>query len=299
MKDLSKRTALLVRFGYDGAGFWGLQPQPGLPTAGGALEVRLRDAARAVLGAARDDARPKGLAFAARTDRGVHAGANLATCYFLADKGQPPLDLDVDALAAAAAVDRDDGLTSVEVRRVAPTLHARGISRGKHYRYRLRDRCPAPLDVDSDGLRWLLVPALDVDAMNAACRVLSGTWDFSSFRAGGCSAASATKTLYRFAVTRDGDDVVVDLVGDAFLRKMVRNLVGLLAEVGSGWRSVDDVERVLLARHRQAAGLCAPPAGLTLVRVGSAWPEDGSWLLPDTPRVRALTNGEADAVDDE
>ncbi len=296
MKDLSKRTALLVRFGYDGAGFFGLQPQPGLQTAGGALEKRLHDA----VSQQAPGARPKGLAFAARTDRGVHAVANLATCYFLADKGTPALSIDVDALGRAAAVDRPDGLRHVEVRRVPPNVHARGISRGKHYRYLLRDRCdPAGLDGEledgphdglQDGQRWRVVPPLDVDVMNAAASVLAGRHDFSSFRAGGCTAAQAQKTLYRFEVSRRGDDVVVDLVGDAFLRKMVRNLVGFLAEIGSGWRPfvVVDVVAVLEARHRQAAGLCAPPDGLTLMAVGSAWPDDGEWLLPDAPAVRVV-----------
>lgn len=286
MKDLSKRTAVLVRFGYDGAGFYGLQPQPGVPTAGGALEARLRAAA---------GARPKGLAFAARTDRGVHAEKNLATCYFLADKGDAPLDLDVDALAAAAAADRDDGLRDVVVCAVDPRVHARGISRGKHYRYVFRGGC-APDDLD-DARRWRVAPALDVGAMAAAAAQLEGTHDFSSFRAGGCSAASPTKTLYRFDVAKDGADVVVDLVGDAFVRKMVRNLMGLLAEVGSGWRAVADVDRVVAARDRQAAGITAPPQGLTLVAVGSAWPADGSWRLPDCP-PDDVADDAADDVDE-
>lgn len=309
MKDLSKRTAVLVRFGYDGAGFYGLQPQPGVRTAGAALEERLRAAA---------GARPKGLAFAARTDRGVHAEKNLATCYFLADKGAPAAErnrvVDVDAVARAAAVDRDDGLRDVVVCAVDPRVHARGISRGKHYRYVLRggvDPEPeqpgpheaerpdgGPADADggpfrfTDPHRWSVAPPLDLARMQAAAAQLRGTFDFSSFRAGGCSAASPIKTLYRFDVTADGADVVVDLVGDAFVRKMVRNLIGLLAEVGTGWRPVDDVARVVAARHRQAAGITAPPQGLTLMAVGSAWPPDGSWLLPDCPKDHVVDDGD-------
>ena len=296
MKDLSKRSAVLVRFGYDGARFFGLQPQPGLPTAGAALFARLHEAACA---------RPKGLAFAARTDRGVHAERNLATAYFLADKGAAPLNwsaVDVAAVAERAAVDRDDGLRDVEVYAVDPRVHARGISRGKHYRYVVR----GGVDVEgaealADPQRWRVAPVLDVDAMSAAAAQLVGTHDFSSFRAGGCSAASPTKTLYRFdvstVVAADGaTDIVVDLVGDAFVRKMVRNLLGLLAEVGAGWRRVDDVAGIVAARHRQAAGLTAPPQGLTLVAVGSAWPPDGSWRLPDCP---ADDDHAADVDDDD
>ena len=272
MKNLSDRTALLVRFGYDGARFWGLQPQTGLPTAGQALATRLAEAG---------GSRAKGLAFAARTDRGVHARGNLATCYW-----RGPVD--VDALLSSLSADRDDGLLEVVGVVVPPTVHARGISRGKHYRYRIKDeQVPDDDGALLDPHAWRIAPGLDVDRMQAAADVLLGRHDFSSFRAGGCSAASADKTLYRFSVRRDEEGVlVVDLTGDAFLRKMVRNLVGLLAEVGSGWRSVDDVAGVLAARVRSSAGVCAPPAGLTLVAVGCAWPDDGSGLLPGTPAVR-------------
>ena len=274
---MSDRTALLVRFGYDGGRFWGLQPQTGLPTAGEALKARLLEAGGSAA---------KGLAFAARTDRGVHARGNLATCYW---RGKT---LDIEAVLHNLALDRDDGLVGVQGWKVPPTVHARGISRGKHYRYRLQD---SQADHELDATHaWRIVPDLDISSMQAAADVLLGRHDVSSFRAGGCSALSVEKNLYVFSVSRDhGGDVIVDLVGDAFLRKMVRNLVGLLVEVGSGWRGVDDVAVVMAARNRPSAGVCAPPAGLTLMAVGCAWPEDGSGLLAGTPLVRTS----ADSVD--
>jgi tRNA pseudouridine38-40 synthase len=266
-KDLSRRKAVLVRFGYDGARFFGLQPQPGLPTAGGALLDRLTKAV---------GARPSGLAFAARTDRGVHAERNLATCYWRKDVVG---DVDVDRLAAAVHADTGDGLRDVELVGVPPTVHARGISRGKHYRYRIKDGAdPDELD---DTAAWRIVPAVDVAAMGAAALHLRGRHDFSSLRGGGCSASSAEKTLFSLTIARADDGAVtVDVVGDAFVRHMVRNLVGLLVEVGTGLRSPADVDGILAARHRQAAGLMAPGAGLTLVAVGSSWPADGSGRLP-------------------
>jgi tRNA pseudouridine38-40 synthase len=265
-KDLSRRTAVLVRFGYDGARFYGLQPQPGMLTAGGALRDRLAAAALRP---------PSGLAFAARTDRGVHAVRNLATCYW-----HGPLD--VGQLAAAVGRDVDDGLRDVVVCAVPPTVHARGVSRGKRYRYVVVDGAD-PDDLD-DAHAWRVVPPLDVARMAEAAGRLVGRHDFSSLRGGGCSAASAEKTLYAVDVARDDRGaVVVDVTGDAFVRHMMRNLVGLLVETGSGLRAPDDVTAILAARHRQAAGLMAPGAGLTLVAVGSAWPPDGSGRLAGTP----------------
>ena len=276
-KDLSRRTAVLVRFGYDGDRFFGLQPQPGFPTAGGALRERLTAAAGTP---------PSGLAFAARTDRGVHADRNLATCYW-----RTPVD--VDGIAAAVAVGAEDGLRDVVVVGVPPTVHARGISRGKHYRYRVRDgAAPELLD---DAHAWRIVPVVDVARMAGAAARLRGRHDFSSLRGGGCTAASATKTMFAIDVARADDGaIVVDIVGDAFVRHMVRNLIGLIVEVGTGLRSPDDVDVILAARHRQAAGLMAPGAGLTLVAVGSAWPEDGSGRLPGTPADDDLDDDDLD-----
>ena len=264
VKDLSRRVAFLVHFGYGGAAFYGLQPQPGLPTAGGALADRL---------AAALHQRPRGLAFAARTDRGVHCEDNLATFWV------PRPDLpDVAAACAAIAADADDGLFNVRAEEVEPTVHARGISRGKRYRYCIADGLD---DVTDHPRRWEIVPTLDVDRMQEAAAAFIGTHDFSSLRGGGCTAATAVKTIFRLECVRVDDEVIVDVVGDAFLRHMMRNLVGLLVEVGTGWRPSSTMPSVLAAGHRQAAGLMAPAPGLSLMQVGCAWPPDGSGLLPE------------------
>lgn len=271
-KDLSRRTQLLVRFGYDGARFRGLQPQgPGIPTAGQALKDRL--AAAAV-------DRPRGLAFSARTDAGVHALRNAATCYFLDEP-------DGAALAARVSTARDDGLCDVIALVVPPHVHARGASRGKRYRYLVDDRCadasiPRPRS-------WAIAPELSAAALGEAARRLEGTHDFASLRGGGCTSSTTVKTLSRVRVggpfpVEDGRRWLIEISGDAFLRKMVRNLVGLLVEVGTGWRPLDDIERVLAARDRCAAGPCAPAEGLSLLEVGFAWPPDGSALLPELSR---------------
>ena len=286
------RAQLLVRFGYDGARFRGLQPQaPGIPTAGLALRVRLEEAA---------GTRAGGLNFAARTAAGVSALGNIATCYF-----RDLAAAQVDAIIARVAAWRDDGLVDVRAVRVPPTVHARGSGRGKRYRYLLEDGA-----ADSSPHRpwvWAVSPRLDVDAMRAAAAHLVGTHDFTSLRAADCKADTAVKTLASvrvggpFPVTPpagavdDGDGprrIIVEVAGTAFLRKMMRNMVGLLAEVGAGLRAADDVVAVLAARDRKRAGLCAPPNGLVLVEVGCAWPEDGSGLIRE---LRAIPGGDGAA----
>jgi len=257
VKDLSHRATLLVSFGYEGEPFFGLQPQPGHPTAGGALKARLEEAS---------GQHPRGLAFAARTDRGVHALATAATCWFPADA------IDVDAVAARLAAPRDDHLTVHAVFRVDGSVHARNVAGAKHYRYRVVDGADVDDAAGGHERAWHVVPRLDVAAMQMAADHLVGTFDFTSLRGGGCSAATPVKTITRLDVRRVGDDdgrgvIEIDVEGDAFLRHMVRNLAGLLVEVGSGWRDAATMPAVIAARHRQAAGLQAPAGGLTLVEL--------------------------------
>lgn len=261
MKDLSHRAAFMVVFGYDGAPFFGLQPQPNHPTAGGALIARITEA----LGEG-----PRGMAFAARTDRGVHAIRNVATFWTPRRPGGVEIsDADVGRIADAIRAMRADHLVVHEVRRVPPHTHARALSHGKHYRYLVVDSQDlVDDDNNGDALAWRVAPTLDLEAMNAAAAALVGTHDFSSLRGAGCSAGTVEKTLTRLEVARGDDGVIaIDVEGDAFLRHMVRNLAGLLAEVGAGWRAPDTMQGVLEARSRQAAGLMAPAMGLTLVEV--------------------------------
>src|SRR5262249_54001474 len=97
-----------------------------------------------------------------------------------------------------------------------------------------------------------------------------------------------------FAIDDDAESehgprrIVVEVAGTAFVRKMLRNLVALLVEVGAGLRDPDDVVAILEARDRKQAGLCGPPSGLCLVEVGCAWPEDGSGLIRE---LRPLSSG--------
>jgi tRNA pseudouridine38-40 synthase len=252
MKDLSHRATLLVRFGYEAGAFFGLQPQPGLATAGGALVERLTRAA---------GQGPRGMAFAARTDRGVHALVNVATCWL-------PRELDIAAVIEDVRRPRDDGLVVHDVVVVPASVHARCVAAGKRYRYIVHDGASEAEAQGGHALAWAVAPTLDVAAMQDAGTRLIGTHDFSSLRGGGCSAGTPTKTITSLVVTRRQDGaVVIDVCGDAFLRHMVRNLAGLLVEVGSGWRASSAVDGVLAARARRAAGLMAPPGGLTLVEV--------------------------------
>lgn len=254
------RTQWLVRFAYHGERFSGLQPQPGFITAGGNLRLRLEEAA---------GQKARGLNFTARTDAGVHALCNYATCYFYGE-------LDNEAAIARACAPRaagfDDGLYDVQIKIVDKSVHARNISYGKRYRYVIEDGCP-PCSEDNLHV-WQISPKIDVQKLREACAYLLGTHDFTSFRTARCSASTAVKTLSKVDVsgpfagtTAEQQRYVIEFEGDAFVRHMIRNLVGTLAEMAVGLRAPSDMPMILQQQNRQAAGLRAPARGLTLVDV--------------------------------
>lgn len=263
------RHQLLIRFGYDGSRFHGLQPQKDFDTAGAALRRRLESAA---------GERARGLNFSARTDAGVHALANMATCWFSGN---------FDLEHARRELERpcDDGLRFVKSEWVPIHVHARGSARGKRYRYTIDDSSSG--NDDDRPFSWAIVPNLSVEKLRQAARHLEGTHDFRSFCSDGGKTKNTVKTLARIRVggpfpLPDGSNRnIIEFIGTGFLRKMIRILVGTLVEVGVGLRSPEDMPLILREENRRCAGSTAPAKGLTLVQVGTVWPEDGSGLIPE------------------
>lgn len=253
------RNQLLVTFGYDGSRFHGIAPQPDHATAGSALKQRFLAAG----------VYPKALNFSSRTDAGVHALRNIATCWL-----RGPVD--VERVMAQVSAPNDDGLRNVQVFRVPVHVHARALSRGKHYRYLVDDGWE---NVPSAGTEsWYVAPILEPGAMRDGAGYLLGEHDFTSF----CARRSKGVQDPRREITGieitcasgpgPGKRVIFDIRGRSFLRHMVRIIIGTLAEVGAGVRRPEEVAAALTARCRGAAGPTAPGHGLTLVEVYSEWP---------------------------
>lgn len=247
MASKYNRKQFLARFAYDGSQFYGVQEQPGLKTVLGALRKRIEAAAKQKACA---------LVATARTDRGVHALENYASFYLKED-------FDNDAFLKDFAAPLDDGLYSLEVKPVSEKVHARGSALSKVYRYYLQDSCME--EALESPFIWKIAPALDRQALKEASSYLIGKMDFSSLRGGGCQAGSPVKEIYRLEIVELCDGVIyVEIEGNGFLRKMIRNLVGLLAEVGAGLRKPSCVPIVLAKKDREASGIMAPPHGLFL-----------------------------------
>ncbi|MDH3284366.1 MAG: tRNA pseudouridine(38-40) synthase TruA, partial [Acidobacteriota bacterium] len=137
---------------------------------------------------------------------------------------------------------------------------------GKLYRYRIVNRFTSlPFEAR---WTWHVSRPLDVGAMRTAAARLVGRRDFASYSASGGTAARTVRDLRRLeVVSRGGGVLEIDAVADGFLYKMVRILVGLLVEVGSGRRLASDVGGEGTDRRVRPPIRTAPPQGLCLVRV--------------------------------
>ena len=233
---------------YDGAGFHGWQVQPGVRTVEGELAAAVELMAR----------RPIKVWGASRTDAGVHALGQVAA---FDDPGTHA----PEAWYRALNRNTGDGLVVRAVYRVPATFHPRHDARGKIYHYRIVEGFHALPHLSRTSIRE--PSRLDVEAMHAAAQRLVGEHDFSAFRGVGCDASSPVRRLYGLRVERRGECVRVEVVGSAFLKYMVRIIVGTLLEVGRGRRDAGWVGGVLAGRDRAKAGMTAPPEGLTLARI--------------------------------
>jgi len=108
---------------------------------------------------------------------------------------------------------------------------------------------------------------LDETRMDAATRYLIGEHDFTSFRDSACQAKNPVRNIMTLDVTRRGPFVFLDIVANAFLHHMVRNIAGVLMEIGAGKKDPQWTQQVLAAKDRTFGGVNAPPDGLYLMNV--------------------------------
>ncbi len=237
---------------YDGAPFVGWQVQPNGPSVQGAVEAALDKLCGA----------PARVTGAGRTDAGVHARGQVASL-------DPPRDLPLSAWTAGLNAHLPPEVACVRAEEAPPGFDARRWARGKRYVYTLvRSPVRSPL---WRGRAWELRRPLDVAAMTAALPHLRGSHDFSALRAADCPATTTVREVRELSIRaellREGELLEVRIEATAFLKHMVRNLVGTLVEVGHGKRSPDSLVELLDSRDRTRAGPTAPPHGLLLDEV--------------------------------
>jgi tRNA pseudouridine38-40 synthase len=201
---------------------------------------------------------PVQLIGAGRTDAGVHAREQVAhfdthalrtnRAWVLGVNTHLPCDISVSW-----------------ARPVPMHFHARYSAQARTYRYLIFNR--AVRSALAARRAAFIHRPLDVEAMAEAAAFLTGEHDFSAFRASQCQSASPVRILSQLSVERRGEWVVIEATANAFLHHMMRNIAGLLIEVGRGGNRPDWAREVLALRDRTISAATAPAEGLYLWRV--------------------------------
>jgi tRNA pseudouridine38-40 synthase len=103
--------------------------------------------------------------------------------------------------------------------------------------------------------------------MQAGAANFVGRHDFAAFRASNCAAKTTLRRIDSVEITREGDTILIDVVGGGFLKNMVRVMVGTLVEIGRRRFAPEHIIRLLQDGNRKKAGATAPACGLCLIKV--------------------------------
>lgn len=234
-----------MRFSYNGSKFNGFQKQVDKRTVQGDLESVLskifNENIRVVA--------------SGRTDAGVHAYNQCL--HFDSSK-----EVDFDKLKFSLNCLLHN-IYVKELYSVPDDFHARYDCTKKEYIYKIN---VGEFDPIYEEYIYQYNKSLDIEKMKDACMYLIGEHDFRSFTSLDYEK-NCVRTIYSIDINIENDIIYIDFVGNGFLKYMVRNMVGLLIEVGSNNRNVEDVKKILDSMDRKEAGICAPSMGLYLANV--------------------------------
>jgi tRNA pseudouridine38-40 synthase len=233
---------------YDGALYCGWQRQSHSPSVQQCVEEALSHIAN----------HPISILCAGRTDTGVHATNQII--HFETESERPDR-----AWIFGTNTKLPDSIVINWITKVSDDFHARFSATARRYRYIIYNG-KVPTAILPQGVTWERYP-LDVEKMQDAAKHFLGEQDFSSVRAASCQSRTAHRFIHHLTVERKGQFLIIDIQANAFLHHMVRNITGLLIEVGRLRQEPCWVKAVLEAKDRTQAANTAAPNGLYLVDV--------------------------------
>jgi len=250
------RYKLLIT--YDGTAYQGWQKQPEGKSIQGTLEKAIYHLFEQRVG----------IVGSGRTDAGVHALGQVAHMDL-------SLSLQTNDLRTALNGRLPGDIRVREVEIVSDTFHARYSAVKRAYAYLIRHGVdPSPFFRNA---AHQISRPLDLERMNQAAATLVGEHDFSAFRATGGGHTLPVRRVFTSEILPLSNHFLCYLViADAFLRKMVRGIVGTLLEIGMGKSKPSLMTRLLAEKDRSLMGTLAPPQGLYLAAVFYPEPRDGA-----------------------
>lgn len=238
-----------IHLAYNGANYCGWQTQPDLPTVQQTLESALTTLLRT----------PTAIVGCGRTDTGVHASD-----FYAHFDLQLPL---VDNLAFKLNSYLPPDIAIYDIFPVADNFHARFSALSRTYQYHVANaRLPF-----SQGLYSRIYFNPDVEAMNAAAKVLMEYDDFTSFAKLHTDNKTNICHLSEAHWDRVGEQLVFTITANRFLRNMVRSVTGTLLDVGRGKLDISGLRAIVEKKNRCAAGVSMPAQGLFLTNVAYDW----------------------------
>lgn len=238
----------LITFAYDGSKYKGYQKQPRVKTIQGELERALKEI---------NNDKQVDVSASGRTDAKVHA---------YNQKAHFDLDIKItcDKLKQALNNLIPGDIYVKSVVEVKDDFHARFNVKAKEYIYKINMGEYNPLEKD---YVYQYNKRLDLVEMERALKYLEGEHDFKSFSKADDEKEDYVRTIIQTNIIREIKDVnhfTISFLGTGFLRYQVRNMVGLLIEIGEGKRKSEDILEILEAKDRRKAGITAPGEGLYL-----------------------------------
>jgi tRNA pseudouridine38-40 synthase len=235
-----REVSVKLTLEYDGTRFHGWAIQPGKRTVAGELQAALETLLR----------RPVELTVAGRTDRGVHARGQVVSY-----DGPPPPLRNLNAL-----LPHDVAVLAAEP--APPGFNARLDARSRSYLYRVHTRRwgPSPFEVGR-ALWW--PHRVDLGALQACAAAIAGEHDFTAFTPSGGYHRRFERVVLAASWAAGGEQTLeFHIEADAFMRHMIRVLVGTMLEVAGDRRTLEDFTALLAGAPRSAAGPTAPAHGL-------------------------------------
>lgn len=195
---------------------------------------------------------------AGRTDTGVHAQEQVVHFDTHASR-------DLHAWVLGANTNLPPDVSILWAVKVDDDFHARFSAIARSYRYVILNRQSRPA-LRYERVSWAH-SSLDEQRMSDAAKYFIGKHDFTTFRAVACQSKTPVRTIEKLNVARHGEYLVIDITANAFLHHMVRNIAGVLMEIGRGDKEPEWVPELLESRDRRVGGVTANPGGLYLMSV--------------------------------